>query len=107
MDSCAKLDSARKKKAEIERLTKEHQENILKQQQEDIYNRKLKAKELAAEIQSQGKKEIDEAQRKCLESINEYRVGIKDEYEQIVESVAPKMETAAAIFAKNIISHRI
>ena len=39
--------------------------------------------------------------------IEEYRSGIKGEYDNIVYSVAPKMETAAAIFAKNIISNRI
>ena len=31
----------------------------------------------------------------------------KEEHDKIVDSVAPKMETAAALFAKNIISHRI
>ena len=53
------------------------------------------------------KKEIENAQRKCLSDIEEYRNGIKGEYDKIVYSVAPKMETAAAIFAKNIISNRI
>ena len=65
------------------------------------------AKKLASDIQAEGKKEIELAQRQCLAEIEKYRESIADEHEQIVSSVAPKMETAAAIFAKNIITHRI
>ena len=102
-----KIDSAREKMTEIERLTKEHEEKLASQKEEDLQRKSAEAKELAFKIQSEGKKEIEAAQRQCLDEIKNYREGITDEYEQIVKSVAPKMETAAAIFAKNIISHRV
>lgn len=102
-----KIEAARKKKAEIERLTAENEEYISKQKALYDEKRKAEAKATAQKIQSDGKKEIDAAQRKCLDDIKAYREGISDEYEKIVQSVAPKMETAAAIFAKNIISHRV
>lgn len=102
-----KIEAAREKKAEIERLTAENEEYLEKQKALDIEKRKAEAKAAAQKIQSDGKKEIEAAQRKCLDDIKAYREGISDEYEQIVKSVAPKMETAAAIFAKNIISHRV
>ena len=102
-----KIEGAREKKAEIERITAENEEYIQKQREFDIEVHEKEAKERAQKIQSEGKKEIENAQRKCLSDIEEYRQGIKGEYDQIVYSVAPKMETAAAIFTKNIISNRI
>ncbi len=102
-----RIQAAREKKAEIERLTAENEKYLEKQRELDIEKRKAEAKAEAQKIQSDGKKEIEVAQRKCLADIKAYREGISDEYEQIVQSVAPEMETAAAIFAKNIISHRV
>jgi predicted nucleotide-binding protein (sugar kinase/HSP70/actin superfamily) len=64
-------------------------------------------KQKLEQIQLQSKKEVEAAQRQCLADVQKYREGIKDEHDKIVSSVAPKMETAAALFAKNIISHRI
>ena len=63
--------------------------------------------ETVQQIQTRGKKEIENAQRKTLSDIEEYRNGIQGECDRIVSSVAPEMETAAAIFVKNIISNRI
>lgn len=103
----AKIDAAREKKAQIERLTAENEKYIAEKKEEEILKKSAEAKELAFKIQSEGKKEIEAAQRQCLDDIKKYKEGIADEYEQIVKSVAPKMETAAAIFAKNIITHRI
>ncbi len=102
-----KIEAAREKKAEIERLTAENEAYLEEQKAIHIEKRKAEAKAAAQKIQSDGKKEIEAAQRKSLADIKAYREGISDEYEQIVKSVAPKMETAAAIFAKNIISHRV
>ena len=69
-------------------------------------NRK-ETKQKLEQLQLQSKKEIETAQRQCLDDVQKYREGITDEHDKIVCSVAPKMETAAALFAKNIISHRI
>ena len=103
----ARIEGAKSKKAEIERLTAEHEAYIEKEQQQEIERRKAMAKQLASDIQSEGKKEIDIAQRQCLEDIEKYRESIANEHERIVSIVAPEMETAAAILVKNIITHRI
>lgn len=103
----ARIEAAKNKKAEIERLTAEHEAFIEKTQQQEIQRRKAMAKQLASDIQSEGKREIEIAQRQCLEDIKKYRDSIDDEHERIVSIVAPEMETAAAILVKNIITHRI
>lgn len=102
-----RLEAARGKRAEIERLTAENEALVTAEKEKELQKRSDEAKQLAFDIQSEGKKEIELAQRQCLAEIEKYRESIKDEHEQIVASVAPKMETAAAIFAKNIITHRI
>lgn len=102
-----RLEAARGKRAEIERLTAENEALVAAEKEKELQKRSDEAKQLAFDIQSEGKREIELAQRQCLAEIEKYRESIKDEHEQIVASVAPKMETAAAIFAKNIITHRI
>lgn len=102
-----KIDAAREKKAEIERLTAENQKYIQEQKELDLEARKSSAKVRAQEIQSEGKKKIEAAQRESLNEINAYRDSISDECEKIVKSVAPEMETVTEIFVNNIISHRV
>lgn len=102
-----KIDSAEKKLREIESIAAENKKRFEEEKARAEAESVAKAKEKVQQIQSQGKKEIENAQRKCLADIEEYRNGIKGEYDKIVYTVAPKMETAAAIFAKNIISDRI
>ena len=102
-----KTDAAKEKKRTMEKLVSEHEiqlkrEKILAEER----NRKL-SKQRLEQIQLQSKKEIEAAQRQCLADVQQYREDIISEREKIVSSVAPKMETAAALFAKNIISHRI
>ena len=102
-----KIDEAEKKLREIESINAENErrsaEEKLRAESESV----LQAKAKVQQIQSDGKKEIENAQRKCLSDLEDYRNDITGEYDKIVYSVAPKMETAAAIFAKNIISDRI
>ena len=102
-----KIDAASKKLRDIESITAENERRLASEKARAEAESIAVAKEKVQQIQSQGKKEIQNAQRKCLSDINEYRNGITEEYDKIVYSVAPKMETAAAIFAKNIISNRI
>ncbi|MBO5409918.1 MAG: ATP synthase F0 subunit B [Clostridia bacterium] len=103
----SKIESAKEKKAEIARILAENAEKYEKDKQAYDEAQRLRAKEEARLIQSEGKKRIDQAQKECLAEIEKYKESITDEYDEIVSLVAPKMETAAAIFAKNIISHRI
>lgn len=102
-----KVEAAERKLKDIESITAENERRAVEVRQRAENESIVQAKEKAQQIQSDGKKEIEIAQRKCLSDIDEYRKGIADEYDKIVYSVAPKMETAAAIFAKNIISNRI
>ncbi len=102
-----KVEAADKKLRDIESINVENKRRIDEEKARAEAEGIAQAKAKVLEIQSEGKKEIENAQRKCLSDIEEYRQGIKGEYDQIVYSVAPKMETAAAIFAKNIISNRI
>ena len=103
----AKVEAADKKLRDIESIEAENTKRIAAEKIRAEAESVAEAKEKVQQIQSQGKKEIENAQRKCLSDIEKYRQGITGEYDKIVYSVAPKMETAAAIFAKNIISNRI
>ena len=91
----------------IEKLIQENEEQLEKQKVLASEKRRKEVKNKLEQIQLQGKKEIEAAQRQCLADIQQYREDIVSEHDKIVDSVAPKMETAAALFAKNIISHRI
>ena len=102
-----KIGAADKKLRDIEEITAENEKRLLAEKERAEAESIAQAKETVQQIQSRGKKEIENARRKCLSDIEEYRKGITGEYDKIVYSVAPKMETAAAIFAKNIISDRI
>lgn len=102
-----KIEKAEQKLRDIENITSENEKRIAEEKVRAEAQATADAKETVQQIQTRGKKEIENAQRKTLSDIEEYRNGIKGEYDKIVYSVAPKMETAAAIFAKNIISNRI
>ena len=102
-----KVEAADKKLRDIESIEAENTKRIAAEKIRAEAESVAEAKEKVQQIQSQGKKEIENAQRKCLSDIEKYRQGITGEYDKIVYTVAPKMETAAAIFAKNIISNRI
>lgn len=102
-----KIQAAAKKKEDIEKLIIEHKNQAENEKALAEEKNRKETKQKLEQIQLQGKKEIEAAQRQCLADVQKYREGIKDEHDKIVCSVAPKMETAAALFAKNIISHRI
>lgn len=106
-DRKAKIENAEKKLRDIESINAENERRLTEEKLRAADESAAKAKARVRQIQSDGKKEIENAQRKCLSDIEEYRNGITEEHDKIVSSVAPKMETAAAIFAKNIISNRI
>ncbi len=102
-----KIQAAAKKKEDIDKLVVEHKMQAEKDKALAEEKSRKETKHKLEQLQLQSKKEIEAAQRQCLTDIQKYREGIIDEHNKIVYSVAPKMETAAALFAKNIISHRI
>lgn len=102
-----KIQAAAKKKEDIEKLVLEHKNREENEKALAEEKSRKETKQKLEQIQLQSKKEIEAAQRQCLADVQKYREGITDEHDKIVCSVAPKMETAAALFAKNIISHRI
>lgn len=102
-----KIRLAEEKEAEIARLTAENQKELENLKAQARQKKSELAKAELAEIQSRGKIQADQARRQCLADVRQYRESITEEYDRIVSGVAPEMETAAAIFAKNIINHRI
>lgn len=102
-----KIQAANKRKQDIETLVSDHKA----QQEKEIAlakETKIKeAKQMLEQLQSQGQKKIENAHRQCLADIEKYKESITDERNKIVSSVAPEMETAAALFARNILLHRI
>ena len=102
-----KIQAAAKKKEDIEKLIVEHKNQAEKEKVLAEEKSRKETKQKLEQLQLQSKKEIEAAQRQCLADVQKYREGITDEHDKIVYSVAPKMETAAALFATNIISHRI
>lgn len=102
-----KIQAAAQKKEDIEKLVLEHKNQAEKEKVLAEEKARKETKQKLEQLQLQSKKEIEAAQRQCLADIQKYKEGIVDEHDKIVYSVAPKMETAAALFAKNIISHRI
>lgn len=102
-----KIQAASKKKKDIEKRILEHKNQAEKEKALAEEKTRKETKQKLEQLQLQGKKEIETAQKQCIADIQKYREGITDEHDKIVCSVAPKMETAAALFAKNIISHRI
>ncbi|MDD6011509.1 MAG: hypothetical protein PUC33_01555 [Oscillospiraceae bacterium] len=103
----ARIQKAQEKSETISALQQEHEQRREQQKIEYIEKRKDEAKAIANNIQSEGKKQIEATQRQRQQQAEEYRKRITQEYEDIISQVSPKMETAAAIFAKNLISHRI
>lgn len=102
-----KIQAASKKKEDIEKCILEHKNQAEKEKALAEEKSRKETKQKLEQLQLQSKKEIETAQRQCIADVQKYREGITDEHDKIVCSVAPKMETAAALFAKNIISHRI
>ena len=102
-----KIQAALKKKEDIEKCILEHKNQAEKEKTLAEEKTRKETKQKLEQLQLQSKKEIETAQRQCIADVQKYREGIADEHDKIVCSVAPKMETAAALFAKNIISHRI
>ncbi len=102
-----KMKAAKEKKENIEKLVSEHEIQLEKEKVLAEEKQRKLTKQRLEQIQLQSTKEIETAQRQCLADMQKYRDDIVDEHEKIVSLVAPKMETAAALFAKNIISHRI
>ncbi len=102
-----KVAKADKKLKDIENITSENERRIAEEKVRAEAEANAQAKEKLQQIQSEGKKEIESAQRQTLSDIEEYKNGINGECDRIVSSVAPEMETAAAIFVRNIISNRI
>lgn len=102
-----KVEKADKKLRDIESITAENEKRLAEEKSRAEAESITQAKEKVQQIQVQGKKEIENAQRKTLSDIEEYRNGITGECDKIVSSVAPEMETAAAILVRNIISNRI
>ena len=79
-----KVDAADKKLRDIESITAENERRLAAEKERAEAESIASAKEKVQQIQSQGKKEIENARRKCLSDIEEYSKGITGEYDKIV-----------------------
>ena len=102
-----KIAAAHRRKQEIDAQVAAHkarqEEEIASQKEMQMKEGKLKFEQL----QLQSQKDIENAHRQCLADIEKYKDSITDERNTIVSSVAPELETAAALLARNILLHRI
>lgn len=102
-----KIQAANQRKQDMDALVAEHK---TRQAQEIALAKETQIKEAKQkfeQLQLQSQKEIENAHRQCLADIEKYKESITDERNKIVSSVAPAMETAAALLARNILLHRI
>ncbi len=102
-----KIEDARQKKASIEDIASQNESRIEAQKAEYLKTKKQNEKLFLEELKVEGKKQIEAAQKKRMDTVDDYRTQMKNDYSQIVDSVRPDIEKAAEIFAEKIISHRI
>lgn len=102
-----KIEDARQKKASIEDIASQNESRIEAQKAEYLKTKKQNEKLFLEELKVEGKKQIEAAQKKRMDTVDDFRTQMKNDYSQIVDSVRPDIEKAAEIFAEKIISHRI
>ena len=102
-----KIQAANKRKQDMQTHADEQKARQAKEIALAQELRSKEAKQKFQELQLQSQKKIEAAHRQCLADIEKYKESVTDERNKIVSSVAPEMETAAALFARNILLHRI
>ena len=102
----AKLDAARVKKEEIERIKVEQNVQLEQQRSEYLQRKKEETRAAVEKIHSDEKLEMKSAQAKSMDDIDAYRLAIEKECANAVAGIRPQMKEAAGIFARKIISHR-
>lgn len=100
----ARLENARKKKAEIDDAVNEQEKKQLEQQAEYREKQKKDIAEKLAEIQAESKNAVIEARKKRLSDVEAYRKAMDEERKKTVSDVSANTKIIAEAFARQIIS---
>lgn len=101
-----RLEAARKKEKEQNEKIEAHKAEILRQRAEYALEKEQLSKKVAEQLSIQGKFQIEEAQKKRIKDVDDYRILMDESYGQIISSVSKEMNTVAELFASRIVSHR-
>ncbi len=102
-----KIEAADKKRAQDERARLEYQSALESKRAEALERQKQEAVDAILEIQSDNKKQMEDAKREHLKNVEAYRENIQKEYARMIEALTPEMQKAADALAERIISHKV
>ena len=102
-----KIEAANKKKAENERCKEERKKLLEEQNALALKKQKEEKSKTIAQIQSDNKKQMEDAKKEHLESVEAYRNKIQTEYNRMIQGLAPEMQYVAEALAERIISHKL
>ncbi len=102
-----KIEEAQLKKEAVARLVEENRENVARQKAEYIKKREAEKKAAAEKLYTEGKLQLEAAQKLRLKNADAYREKMETELDQIVSAVGSQMENTAELFAQKIVNHRI
>lgn len=102
-----KIDAANKKKAENERYKEEQQKLLNEQNAIALKKQKEEKMKTIAQIQSDNKKQMEDAKKEHLENVEAYSNTIQTEYNRMMQILAPEMQYVAEALAERIISNKL
>ena len=102
-----KIEAAEKKKAEDAHILQEHQKMLAEKKVEALEKQKVQSANAIAQIQSDNKKQMEDAKKEHLKNVEAYRENIQKEYARIIDALTPEMQKAADALAERIITHKV
>lgn len=99
-----RLVKARKKKAEIEELVREHEEKVAAQQEQYLENQKKEIAEKLSAIEDESKDAVIRARKKRIDDVEAFRVATAEECEKAVNDVSANAKNIAEAFARQVIA---
>lgn len=100
----ARIDKAKEKQLEIQRLSAEHESMLAEQKKTFLKEQKAKADMEIEKIQADSKKSVDSARTVRLNTYETYREECAKEYSRILSNAEKSTEQIAEIFADRLIS---
>ncbi len=101
-----RLALARQKEALQNKKIEENKAFILQQKDEHAKRKEQLAKEAAEQLNVKGKLQVEEAQRKRIKDVDDYRALMENSYKQIISVASKEMDKIAETLVTNIISDR-
>ncbi len=102
-----KIKAAEKKREADERARLEYQAAIESKKAEALERHRQDTADAIAQIQSDNKKQMEDAKIEHLKNVDAYRENIQKEYARMIEALTPEMQKAADALAERIISHKV